>query len=63
MSLRLSHLLQQIRKLLGCFSVRIALLGLALTILQVLTIYLWTKRGDYASAFAALSQRGTIPMN
>jgi hypothetical protein len=57
MSLRLSHLLQQIRKLLGCFSVRIALLGLALTILQVLTIYLWTKRGDYASAFAALSQR------
>ncbi|MGY2881275.1 hypothetical protein ACVWZI_000725 [Thermostichus sp. OS-CIW-28] len=57
MSLRLSHLLQQIRKLLGCFSVRIALLGLALTILQVLTIYLWTKRGDYASAFTALSQR------
>ncbi|MFS8881579.1 hypothetical protein NW853_13020, partial [Synechococcus sp. H55.11] len=57
MSLRPSLLLQQIRKCLVGFSTRIFLLGLALTILQVLAIYLWTKRGSYASAFAALSQR------
>ncbi|MFS8898468.1 hypothetical protein NW817_04730 [Synechococcus sp. H65.1] len=57
MSLRPGPLLQQIRKCLVGFSTRIFLLGLALTILQVLTIYLWTKRGSYASAFTALSQR------
>jgi hypothetical protein len=57
MSLRPCHLLQQICRLLVGFSARIFLLGLALTVLQVLMIYLWTKHSDYASAFTALSQR------
>jgi hypothetical protein len=57
MSLRPCHLLQQICGLLVGFSARIFLLGLALTVLQVLMIYLWTKHSDYASAFTALSQR------
>ena len=57
MSLRPGPPLQQIRKCLVCFPTRIFLLGLALTILQVLAIYLWTKRGSCASAFTALSQR------
>ncbi len=57
MSLRPGHLLQQIRKFFVGFPTRIFLLGLALTILQVSTIYLWTKRGDYASASTALTQR------
>jgi hypothetical protein len=57
MSLRPCHLLQQICRLLVGFSARIFLLGLALTVLQVSMIYLWTKHSDYASAFTALSQR------
>ncbi|MFS8894481.1 hypothetical protein [Synechococcus sp. O70.1] len=57
MSLRPCHLLQQICRILVGFSARIFLLGLALTVLQVLMIYLWTKHSDYASAFTALSQR------
>jgi len=57
MSLHYSHQLHQACKLSGRFFVRISLLGLVPTILQVLMIYLWTKRGDYDSAFTALSQR------
>ncbi|MFS8802995.1 hypothetical protein NW868_12245, partial [Synechococcus sp. R60.2] len=57
MSFPLSHLLQRGRQYLAPFLGQILLPSLALTVLQIFMISLWSEESDYASAFTALSQR------
>jgi hypothetical protein len=56
MSLPLSHLLQRGRQHLGPFLGRVLLPSLALTVLQIFMISLWSEESNYVSIFKGLTQ-------